>query len=60
MVVFIFRDYQEKKQNNPYFIIMTRSISEVDMLKDKDDKLKYLSLVKKYQKLYKFRVMATA
>ena len=35
---------------------MAKSISEVDLFKGKDDKLKYLSLVKKYQKLYKFRV----
>jgi REP element-mobilizing transposase RayT len=35
---------------------MARSISEVDLFKGKDDKKKYLSLVKKYQTLYKFRV----
>jgi REP element-mobilizing transposase RayT len=35
---------------------MARSISEIPLFKDDDDKLKYLSLVKKYQKLYGFRV----
>lgn len=36
--------------------IMCKSISEVDLFKDDEDKLKYLSLVKKYQKTYEFRV----
>lgn len=45
-----------KKTKEAIFHIMARSISEVDLFKDKDDKLKYLELVKKYQKLYKFRV----
>jgi REP element-mobilizing transposase RayT len=35
---------------------MARSISELPLFKDDDDKLKYLSLVKKYQKLYQFKV----
>jgi REP element-mobilizing transposase RayT len=45
-----------EKTKESIFHIMARSISEVDLFKDKDDKKKYLSLVKKYQKLYKFRV----
>ena len=45
-----------EKTKDAIFHIMARSISEVDLFKDKDDKLKYISLVKKYQKLYKFRV----
>jgi REP element-mobilizing transposase RayT len=35
---------------------MARSISEVELFRDDDDKIKYLSLVRKYQKLYKFKV----
>jgi REP element-mobilizing transposase RayT len=35
---------------------MSRSISELELFKNDSDKLKYLSLIKKYQKLYKFRV----
>lgn len=45
-----------KKTKEAIFHIMARSISEVDLFKDKQDKLQYLKLVKKYQKLYKFRV----
>lgn len=45
-----------EKTKDAIFHIMARSISEVDLFKDKDDKKKYLSLVKKYQTLYKFRV----
>ncbi len=45
-----------EKTEEAIFHIMARSISEVDLFKDKDDKKKYLSLVKKYQTLYKFRV----
>jgi putative transposase len=38
------------------FHIMCRSISEVDLCKTKDDKLKYIYYIKKYQKLYEFKV----
>jgi REP element-mobilizing transposase RayT len=37
---------------------MARSISEVELFKDNDDKKAYLFFVKKYQKLYQFRVYA--
>ncbi|MDF2672411.1 MAG: hypothetical protein K0R09_676, partial [Clostridiales bacterium] len=49
------RKAREKTHDSIYHI-MARSISEVDLFKGKDDKKKYLSLVKKYQKLYKFKV----
>lgn len=45
-----------EKTEEAIFHIMARSISEVDLFKDRDDKIKYLALVKKYQKLYKFKV----
>lgn len=38
--------------------IMIRSISEIDLFKDDDDKMKYLSLIKKYQYKYGFGVYA--
>jgi putative transposase len=38
------------------FHIMCRSISEVDLFKTKDDKQKYIYYIKKYQKLYEFKV----
>jgi REP element-mobilizing transposase RayT len=56
MEVFNMPRKAREKTKESIFHIMARSISEVDLFKDKDDKLKYLSLVKKYQKLYKFSV----
>lgn len=47
-----------KKASDVIFHIMARSISEVNLFKDNDDKKAYLSFVKKYQKLYKFKVYA--
>lgn len=38
------------------FHIMCRSISEVELFKTNDDKLKYIYYTKKYQKLYEFKV----
>lgn len=38
------------------FHIMSRSISEVDLFLNDEDRLEYLSRIKKYQKLYKFKV----
>lgn len=40
------------------FHIMCRSISEVDLFKNDKNKLKYMHLIKKYQKIYKFKVYA--
>lgn len=47
-----------QKSDDAIFHIMARSISEVDLFKDNEDKEVYLSLVKKYQKLYLFKVYA--
>jgi len=47
-----------QKTDNAIFHIMARSISEVDLFKDDEDKKVYLYFVKKYQKLYLFRVYA--
>jgi putative transposase len=38
------------------FHVMCRSISEVDLFKTKEDKLKYIYYIRKYQKLYEFKV----
>ena len=44
------------KTSDSIFHVMCRSISEVTLFKSDDDKLMYLSLVKKYQKVYEFKV----
>ena len=36
--------------------VMCRSISEIDMYTDDDDKLKYIFYIKKYQRIYKFKI----
>ena len=38
------------------FHIISRSISEVDMFRDDDDKVHYMNLVRKYQLIYRFKV----
>jgi putative transposase len=38
------------------FHIMCRSISEVDLFKTVDDKLQYIYYIRKYQKIYEFKV----
>jgi putative transposase len=45
-----------QKTYDAIFHIMARSISEVELFKGDEDKKTYLGLVKKYQKLYEFRV----
>ena len=45
-----------QKTYDAIFHIMCKSITEVDLFQDKDDKLEYLRLVKKYQKMNGFRV----
>jgi putative transposase len=45
-----------QKAYDAIFHIMARSISEVDLFKSDDDKRTYLGLIRKYQKLYEFRV----
>jgi len=45
-----------KKTLKSIFHVCGRSISEVLLFKDDDDKLKFISFIKKFQKLYKFKV----
>lgn len=44
------------KTTDSIFHVMCRSISEVNLFKNSDDKLKYIGLIKKYQKIYEFKV----
>lgn len=44
------------KTGEAIYHIMARSISEVDLFKNEEDKSVYLAKIKKYQKLYKFRI----
>jgi putative transposase len=44
------------KRPEGIFHVMCRSISEVNLFKDDTDRIKYLSLMKKYQKIYEFKV----
>jgi REP element-mobilizing transposase RayT len=46
------------KTNSSIYHIMIRSISEIQLFKEKDDKLKYFSLIKKYQLKYSFKIYA--
>ena len=44
------------KTDDSIFHIMCKSISEVNLFKDAEDKEKYLSLIKKYKNLYNFKI----
>ena len=44
------------KSDSSIYHIMCKSITEVDLFKDADDKKKYLSLIKKYKILYDFKL----
>lgn len=44
------------KTYNSIFHIMCRSISEIDLFKDENDKTRYLTIIKKYQMIYIFKV----
>ena len=44
------------KNNESIYHVMCKSITEVDLFKDADDKKKYLSLIKKYKILYNFKL----
>jgi putative transposase len=46
-----------RKTNDSIFHVMCRSISEVDLFKNDDDKTRYMNLIKKYQKVYEFKVL---
>lgn len=45
-----------KKTHDSIFHVMCRSISEVPLYKDDEDKRFYLGLFKKYQEIYRFKV----
>ncbi|MBZ9606921.1 transposase [Clostridium estertheticum] len=45
-----------EKTDDSIFHIMCKSISEINLFKDDEDKNKYLSLVKKYKYLYNFKI----
>lgn len=47
-----------KKSIDSIYHVMSKSISEVNLFKDDDDKLEYITKIKKYQQVYKFRVYA--
>ena len=53
--VFISRTFRLKSGESIYHI-MCKSISEVDLFKDSEDKEKYLFLIKKYKNLYDFKL----
>lgn len=44
------------KAADAIFHIMCKSISEVDLFKDDEDKKKYLALIKKYKQLYNIKI----
>ena len=46
------------KDENSIYHIMVRSISELDLFKEDEDKLKYLELIKRYQLKYMFKLYA--
>jgi putative transposase len=46
------------KDKQSIYHVMVRSIKEVNLFEDVDDKLKYLSIIKKYMEKYKFKVYA--
>lgn len=45
-----------EKAYDAIFHVMCRSITEVKLFKDDSDKKKYMALIKKYQKLFEFKV----
>lgn len=47
-----------QKQEGAIYHIMARSISEVQLFKDDEDKKKYMLLIKEYQEVYNFKVYA--
>jgi len=54
---FMPREAREKSPNS-MFHIMSRSISEVDLFRDNDDKNKYLSFLKRYKETFAIKVYA--
>lgn len=50
--------YARIKSKYSVYHIMVRSISEVFLFKEKSDKVEYISIIKKYQKFYGFKIYA--
>ncbi|WP_053954973.1 transposase [Inediibacterium massiliense] len=46
------------KSIDSIYHVMIRSISEIDLFKENSDKIKYLSLIKKYENKYQFKIYA--
>ncbi|PAB59997.1 transposase [Anaeromicrobium sediminis] len=46
------------KSDESIYHIMVRSISEIDLFREDDDKYKYFTLLKQYQDRYKFKIYA--
>ena len=46
------------KTNDSIFHVMVRSVGDIDLYKDKEDKDKYLNLIKRYQQKFAFKVYA--
>ncbi|WP_027624361.1 transposase [Clostridium lundense] len=49
---------ERKKADNAIYHVMVKSITEVPLFKKHDDKIKYLSQMREYQKVFKFKVYA--
>jgi hypothetical protein len=47
-----------KKSPDSIYHIMSKSISEINLFKDDDDKKKYLELLKRYQDIFYFKIYA--
>lgn len=47
-----------KKSEGALYHVMARSISEVDLFKNDEDKIRYMTLIKEYQLIYNFKVYA--
>ncbi|MHC1719345.1 MAG: transposase [Clostridiaceae bacterium] len=47
-----------EKRPDSIFHIMSRSISEIDLFRDKDDKKKYMSIIKRYKDTFSIKIYA--
>ncbi|MBP1744207.1 MAG: transposase, partial [Firmicutes bacterium] len=46
------------KRPDAIYHIMSRSISELDLFRDEEDKARYMSIVRRYKKKYNIRIYA--
>ncbi|MBP1744713.1 MAG: hypothetical protein H6Q58_2264, partial [Firmicutes bacterium] len=44
------------KRPDAMYHIMSRSISELDLFRDEEDKARYMSIVRRYKKKYNIRI----